>query len=311
MDDVLASWGLAGHRIERVTGGATNETWSVSHGHTVAFLRRYRTTDRSSVEREHQIIEAVADAGLRTPRPMRSIEGSTVVTSDDALFALFDAASGRQLEPPSLTSEHASSAGRFLAELHHATATLPTDGVRSWKLDWEAANWASRVRSTAERIPHDSSSDVDRWAYRRSLEQAAWLDDPACAHSYTPLFSAQVIHGDYQHANLFFDGDDVSGVIDWDTASAMCRGFEIVRACSFMFQLEPDKTGAFVEGYRSTHPLSPAELLDGVKAWGCFADHHVWAIEERYLKGNVAAERFIPRQPFEPFGQSWEKTRIK
>lgn len=246
MDEVLAAWGLTSHRIEHTAGGATNETWSVSHGQTVAFLRRYRTTDRSSVEREHQMIEAVADVGLRTPRLVRSIGGSTIVESNDALFALFEPASGRQLEPPSLSPAHASSAGRFLAELHHATATLSIDGLRSWKLDWEGASWSRRVRSTAERIPQDSATEVDRWAYQRCLEQAAWLDDPACAHSYTPQFGAQVIHGDYQHANLFFNGDDVSGVIDWDTASAMCRGFEIARACSFMFQLEPERTGAFV-----------------------------------------------------------------
>ena len=308
--DVLADWGLANTQVEQVTGGATNETWRVTDGNAVAFLRKYRTTDLVAVQREHHIIEVVADRGVLTPRPLQSTDGHTVIESGDGLFALFEAAKGQQLEPRSLTPAHASHAGQFLADLHQTTAPLPTDGLRSWNLNWETADWANRVRATAQHIPHDSGRSVDRWAYQRSIEQAAWLDDAGCVHSYTPEFDRQVIHGDFQHANLFFDGDSVSAVIDWDTAAAMCRGFESVRACSFMFQLEPARTSAFVAAYRSKQQLSPAELSDGAKAWGCFADHHVWAIEERYLNGNAAAERFIPERPFSPFRQAWDALDI-
>jgi len=74
-----------------------------------------------------------------------------------------------------------------------------------------------------------------------------------------------------------------------------------------MFQLDRERTEAFLGGYRSISSLSPDELFDGARAWGCFADHHVWATEERYLHGNRSAERFIPQQPFRPFARAWHE----
>ena len=59
------------------------------------------------------------------------------------------------------------------------------------------------------------------------------------------------------------------------------------------------------EGYRSENSLDPAALEDGARAWGCFADHHVWPLEEVYLNGNPAARRYIPHTPFRPFQQVW------
>src|SRR5690606_22392498 len=99
-------------------------------------------------------------------------------------------------------------------------------------------------------------------------------------------------------------------VIDWDTAAATCRGFEVVRACAFMFPLDGDRTRAFVAAYRDVSPLTADELGDGAIAWGCVSDHHVWPMEERYRNGNRAAERFIPHRPFEPFEEVWNRLDV-
>jgi homoserine kinase type II len=303
--EVLARWGLGDAAIEKVESGATNETWRVSSDDRVRYLRRSRTIERSAVQREHDLINHVADAGVRTPQPIATDDNETVVDLNGALFSLFDTAEGQQLEPCDLSVEHAASAGAFLARVHTAAASVDISGFRELTLRWDGPAWVNRVRATAEIIPQDSSSDVDRWAYQRSVEQAEWLDDPSCRHSYTPAAATQVIHGDYQHANLFFTGTEVAAVIDWDTAVVATRGFEIVRACSFMFHLDNDRTSSFLSGYRTVSPLSSEELDDGARAWGCFADHHVWPTEERYRHGNRAAERFIPHRPFQPFEQIW------
>jgi homoserine kinase type II len=90
----------------------------------------------------------------------------------------------------------------------------------------------------------------------------------------------------------------------------MPRGFEVARACSFLFQLEPVHTREFLRAYRAANPLEDAELEDGARAWGCFADHHVWPIEEAYLRGNDSARRFIPHSPFRPFREAWGDLRL-
>jgi len=303
--DVLRQWGLGDAVAEVVESGLTNRTWRVAHGGQVWFLRRYRTGDSVAVRREHDLIRHVAEAGAYTPRPVPDRDGETVVTDNEALFALFEAAAGQQLEPHDLHADHAASAGAFLARLHTATADIAADHFRQLTLAWDGAAWADRVRTTAKLIPQNGASELDRWAYQRSMEQAAWLEHPGCPHRYVPEGAPQVIHGDYQHANLFFVGAEVSAVIDWDTAVAICRGFEVVRACAFMFHLEAERTRSFVAGYRSVSAISATELHDGANAWGCFADHHVWPTEERYRHGNHAAQRFIERRPFVPFRHAW------
>jgi len=154
-------------------------------------------------------------------------------------------------------------------------------------------------------VPVESGDEIDRWARVRLLQQAAWLRETRCVHEYVPTSPAQVIHGDYHHANLFFRGTEVTGVIDWDTAAVMPRAFEIARACSFMFHVDPIMSREFIAGYRTVKNIDDEELAGGARAWGCFADHHVWPAEERYRNGNPTAGRFIPKRPFEPFLDAW------
>jgi homoserine kinase type II len=110
--------------------------------------------------------------------------------------------------------------------------------------------------------------------------------------------------------NLFFCEGRVSAVIDWEQAAFMPRGFEVARACSFLFRLEPERTREFLRAYHAANPLDDAELVDGARAWGCFADHHIWPIEEAYLHGNDAARHFIPHAPFRPSREAWGELEL-
>jgi Ser/Thr protein kinase RdoA (MazF antagonist) len=59
---------------------------------------------------------------------------------------------------------------------------------------------------------------------RRLLERRDWLRSssaprlPDLSH-----LGCQVLHGDYQDANLFFRGHEVSAIIDWDQSYATPR----------------------------------------------------------------------------------------
>ena len=117
------------------------------------------------------------------------------------------------------------------------------------------------------------------------------------------------MHGDYHHANLFFEGDEVSAVIDWEQAAFLPRAYEVARACFFMFRMAPDLSRAFIEAYDAHSPMSAEELDDGAATWGCYADHHVWPLEEVYLHGNERARRFIPHVPFVPFAEAWRAVK--
>jgi homoserine kinase type II len=304
---VLDAWPLEGALvISEVTGGATNRVYRVEGAHVTAFLRCYKRPDVQMVAREHGVIRQARAGGVPAAAPLSTRAGGTLVERDGAVYALYEPAAGVQLAPGSLGLEHARAAGAMLARLHDALAVLQDVGYTRWRLAWDGAAWCERLNVVERAIlARAALGDGDRWALERVRAQRAWLADPACLQRYEPSTPAQLTHGDYQDANLFFDDGGVSGVIDWEQAAFMPRAYELVRAAGFMFRLERERTRAFVAGYRTERPLGDAELADGARAWGTFADHHVWPVEEVYLNGNDAARRYIPHAPFRPFEQAW------
>jgi homoserine kinase type II len=308
---LLGAWPLEGvGAITPAAGGATNWVYRVEAGSTVAFLEIYRKADRATALREHALIASVRRSAIPAASPLPSRTGETLVEGDGRRCALYEAARGIQLRPGELSIAHAAAAGATLANLHSVTRELPDVDYVRWNLRWDGPAWVDRL-DVIERaiVTAGVASETDEWALRRVREQRRWLRDPACAHTCEPAFPGQVIHGDYQHANLFFEGPAVCAIIDWEQAAFMPAAYELVRAASFMFRLDAALTRAFVDAYVARSGISESAIADGAAAWACFYDHHVWALEEAYSNGNDAARQYIPHVPFQPFLRAWNGLR--
>jgi homoserine kinase type II len=304
---VLEAWDLGQvTRIERQLGGATNRVYRIQAGAGVSFLRIYRRADPALAQREHALIAHACRQGVPTVALRLARSGSSVVQVAGLVCAMYEAATGTQLPNGELGSTGAIAAAACLAHLHRALQPLPDTGYLRWQIAWDGPRWIERLSAVELALSeHGLRDDTDRWALDRLRAQRRWLGDPHCAHAYEPRSPRQVVHGDYQAMNLFFREGRVSAVIDWEQAAFMPRGFEVARACSFLFRLEPELTLGFLRAYHAANPLDDAEFVDGARAWGCFADHHIWPLEEVYLHGNDAARRFIPHAPFRSFREAW------
>jgi homoserine kinase type II len=309
---LLEAWPLGEVlHLERVTGGATNRVYRVETATGSAFLRVYKRAERSLVEREHALIAHVRAQGLPAAVPIAACSGSTVVEHAGSVCALYEPAAGLQLRGADLSPGQVSAAGALLARLHRALAPLQDSGYLHWTLSWDGPAWTQRLDVVEQALlARGSAEETDRWALERLRAQRSWLASPECLQHYRPISPAQVVHGDFQDANLFFEGERVSAVIDWEQGAFMPRGYEVARACSFMFRLRPEPTLRFLHAYGAENELSPEALADGARAWGCFADHHIWPLEEVYLHGNDAARRYIPHAPFRPFEQAWAELEL-
>jgi homoserine kinase type II len=307
MSEILEAWPLQGIvAVTEVTEGATNQVHRVECVDRVLFLRIYKRHDRAMALREHALIRHVDAGGLPAPLPVVALSGETLVEHAGKLAALYESAQGAQLEPGAITLEQARSAGDMLAQLHASLAALPDMGYTPRTFAWDGLEWVQRLNAVERAIrARADGNPADAWALRRTLEQRDWLREPQCPHSGVPRFPPQVVHGDYHDANLFFDAERVSAIIDWEQAAFLPRAYEVVRACFFMFRCMPGLTQAFLAAYRAVSGLGDAELADGAASWGCYADHHVWPVEEVYLHGNDRARRFIPHAPFRPFADAW------
>lgn len=307
--EALSAWGLDGPlQVSEVEGGATNRVYRVSGGREVRFLRVYKRSDPALAAREHALIRHVLQSGLPAVTPIEARHGDTVVVHDGAVYALYEAARGVQVARAQLSLTRARAAGELLGRLHAVLSELPDVGYLRWELSWDGPAWVERL-NVVERalLARGSQNDTDVWALRRLRAQRLWLVDAGCLSTCQPSFPAQLIHGDYQDANLFFEAQAVSAIIDWEQAAFMPRAYEVARACGFMFQLEPGRTRAFVDAYVAVTEMGRAELRDGARAWGCFADHHVWPLEEVYLHGNERARHYIPHVPYRPFFPAWSE----
>lgn len=308
LKSLLELWPLGSiDSVVEILDGAVNQVFRVQASLGNFYLRLYKTLDRSRVEREHALLEYVAAHNLPAVQILPSRYGTSLVDYQGKYGALYFEAPGRQLRKSELNQVHAKAAGKMLAQLHKILKPLPDTGYRKYSLSWEVGEWIERLeRIERALLKRPQITEADQWVRSRLLAQKEWLRSPDCPHCYRPQFSSQVLHGDFHQGNLFFQNQTVSGVIDWDQAVFMPRGFEVARVASYMFDLRKDLTLAFLQSYQDIHPISQAELEDGARAWGVHCDHYVWAQEEIYLNQNERARIFIPNVPYEPFMKSWK-----
>jgi homoserine kinase type II len=296
--------------LSPLDAGSVNRICRVQAGAGTFFLRTYRTADPAVVGREHALIAHMQVAGIPAVAPVAAHGGLTVVASGGALHALYPQAEGEPVAREHLMPTHAEAAGAMLARLHAAARRLPDAGYRRYRLAWDAEAWRARLHTIeCAIVARADTTDTDHQALEHVRAQRCWLSDPRCAHSHVVLAPAQVTHGDYHDANLFFGPRGVSGIIDWEQAAWMPRAFEVVRAAAYMFDLQPALTQAFLRAYSAHSDLGPEELDDGARAWGVMSDHYVWAPEEVYLHGNERARRFLRQSPFRPFLDVWAEVQ--
>jgi Ser/Thr protein kinase RdoA (MazF antagonist) len=249
---------------------------------------RYKAEDRWRIEYEHAIIKYAQAHGLPTLSPLHLPGGETIFEHEDHFYALFPFARGHQSARGHLTLSEVEAMGSFLGQLHRALHDYPHERVheRSLVVD-RVATLAAMDTIEATIRAQTSIKDEDQQSLSHLAERRAWLATvkPVDERKFS-LLENQVIHGDYQETNLFFDGDKVSAVIDWDQAYVALRAWEVVRALHYAFKLEEVLCRTFLRAYRQILPLPLADLEVAASFYGWIRAYDLWAYEEIYLRGN-------------------------
>lgn len=229
---------------------------------------------------EHGLVERLREAGVPTPRVHADAEGKTVSWEGGAPYAIYDQARGEDrygrlgvFEPfRSLAEAH--SAGAMLARFHQAFEGRPLPAVKPFRglsARYELVRSAS-VAAGFEALLAEAP------ALRAALggrEELPWLLGRMEGYrgAIAPHLAALprgVIHGDFIKRNLFWEGDQVSDVIDFDLWNVGDWVFDLALAllpCGFnwprLLAGEGGPNGAdmraFLAGYRQTRELAIAE----------------------------------------------------
>jgi len=266
-EEALARWDIGPlQRHEPLAGGSrSSPKWVVTTPRGQFVLKR-RAPGRDRADRlafSHAFMEAAVEAGVPVAAPLRSREGFTFVSVDDAVFELFPRASGGRW---TRTPEEAMQAGEALGRLHAVGLEMAWHGhVRAGSF-----HASLPVMESLRRVPSvvrgaDPMADATELAgivtalgdhYRRA---SAMVEDGGIG-----TLDSQVVHGDFHPGNLLFDGDDVLAVIDFDAARLepavidfangllqfSSRGGHGTAVAAWPAELNEGRVVAFTQGYR-------------------------------------------------------------
>ena len=194
------------------------------------------------------LMDHLAGKGISCPLPVKRQDGELVGMLAGRPAALITFLEGMWMRRP--TAAHCRAVGVALAQLHLAGMDFPLSrqnalSVAGWRKLWRAS--------------HDRADEVETGL-------AAEIDeDFAAFDQYWPKdLPAGVIHADLFPDNVFFLGENLSGLIDFYFACNDLYAYDVATCLNawcfekdFSFNLT--KGTALLAGYQSVRPLSAAE----------------------------------------------------
>ncbi|WP_220196428.1 phosphotransferase enzyme family protein [Ktedonospora formicarum] len=265
-------------------------------------LRAYRYTPDECwrISCEHALIAYAQTHGLPVLSPLPLSNGESILEQEGHFYALFPIAPGQQIARGDLTLHEIMVMGRFLGELHQILVNYSHERVphRSFTID---RTKTPATIDTIEKVIRSQppGNGEDSQALSRLAERRAWLaTTPSVNLEDLSSLEQQVIHGDYQETNLFFEDGQVSAVIDWDQSYVAPRAWEVVRTLHYVCKLEKNACRTFLEAYRCILPLTSTELEVAAAAYGWVRAHDLWHYQAIYLKGISGCEPFCSQGHF-------------
>jgi Ser/Thr protein kinase RdoA (MazF antagonist) len=281
------------------------------------YLKRQPPMERSieQVRWQHRLTNHLADRGVPAARGLGLVEHA------GCWYELFEPAAGSDIYAgadswdPFARDTHVAAAGAMLARLHRAGADFrplvpqPQAGFVV-QLGLAGRGAVAAVEELCRLRP----------AVADYLAGADWR--VAAAAAYDPLlervgdrlerFGLRPLHGDWQTNNLFFDGDRLTGVIDFHQADCGPRLLDLAvaveRNCFFWNRISAGQDAAYdlrqaallVDAYDAVEPLSgderaafPEVLAACQFEYGISFLDYYWGVEHDREKADWAWHTFV------------------
>jgi homoserine kinase type II len=195
------------------------------------------------------LMQHLSAGGLSCPLPLPRKDGALLGTLSGRPAALISFLEGMWLRKPE--AKHCREVGKALAQMHVAgegfALTRPNAlSLEGWQTLWDKSE--ARADEVEPGLQNEIRSDLN-------FLRAYWPKD----------LPAGVIHADLFPDNVFFLGDELSGLIDFYFACNDLLAYD-VSICLNAWCFEKDgaynitKGMQMLEGYQSVRPLSEAEI---------------------------------------------------
>jgi homoserine kinase type II len=194
------------------------------------------------------LMEHLASRGLTCPQPVKNRAGEMIGWIAGRPAAIVTVLDGMWIRRPS--AAHCGAVGEALAKLHLAGADFSMKRRNALSVD----GWRPLCVAAA------AGADTVQPGLRDAIERELTLLEGA----WPSGLPEGVIHADLFPDNVFFLGDQLSGLIDFYFACTDTLAYDVA-ICLNAWCFEPDhaynvtKGRALLQGYTSARPLSAAE----------------------------------------------------
>jgi homoserine kinase type II len=195
------------------------------------------------------LMEHLAERGVTCPQPVRNRAGSALGELVGRPATIVTFLDGLWIRRPSV--RHCGGVGEALARMHLAGADFPQKRANALSLE----GWRSLVRVAEAR-----ADEVAPHLRQESVAELAFLEA-----RWPKGLPSGVIHADLFNDNVFFLGENLSGLIDFYFACNDALAYDLA-ICLSAWCFEPDnafnvsKGRAMIAGYERLRPLVEAEI---------------------------------------------------
>jgi homoserine kinase type II len=247
--EILAAVGAPAYRGHApIAAGTINTNLRVSTAAGLLFVRINEGKTEDDVRLEAAVVRHAVGAGVPTPAPLATPDGTPVVAWNGALASVFPWVAGRTLARAEVTPGHAADVGRALARLHAASAGFADHRPGHYEPD-EIRRRHARVAALADDQLREPVAVL-----------RAELD--ALETQRAPSLPLGIIHGDLFIDNVMFDGPRLTALLDFEQASWGRLAYDLaVTVLAFGYgrdDFRADVVRALLDGYAEVRP-PPAE----------------------------------------------------
>ena len=233
--------------VEGIAAGSVNSNFFIDAEARRVFGRIYEEQGVEGVAYEWALLDHLHAAGLLVPERIAGPRPGEM-TVEGKPTALFELMPGEELCQATVTPVRARAVGQALGHAHLAGAGFA----------WERAS----------RFGHDA---VERRLGLIGAQKRPELADllPRLVAQYKSVVTdwpsvlpSGVIHGDLFRDNVRWEGNEIVGLLDWESASHGQWAFDVavtILAWCHGDEFDWDLAGALIGGYTALRPFEPAE----------------------------------------------------
>lgn len=228
-----------------IADGITNTNYFVTTSEGDYVLTLFEHTPAEEIGFYLHLMNHLAEAGIPTPPPIANKQGAFLMTLSGKPAALVAKFNGRTLQHANL--EQCKVMGAVLAKTHLAAQSYQGKRHNDRDLDW--------MHKTLQQV-YSQLSTEDQWLLTQALAEQSTMN-----FDHLP---GGVIHADLFCDNTLFDGDQITGIIDWYYAINGSWLYDLAVTINDWAREENgdynlDKFHCFLEEYQKVRPLTAAE----------------------------------------------------